>query len=342
MKDGGISTTKSDSYIFAIENNSIPICFDPLAGEDGRKLLFIPQTRRRGPLNIDEINECRYDPKWKIKRCFFYSIFWFGWIFSLLIAILLTISHPKCEFTTREWWKDSIIYEIWTLSFSDSNSDKIGDLIGIIQKLDYLRRLGVGAIFLRPIMRVEKSGLGVIEYNKLASKIGNFEQFNELIIKAHKKGIRVLIDFPLVLTSISNPWFDKSALASVHPEDAHFADFFIWRRGIPNSEFISEYCGSTLKYFHVKGRPDLPVLHWTNKNVSDTIKAALKFWINKGVDGFHFSSIEYLYRSEDGKNPNWEKIAKILRSLRIFLDDERGGGNAREKIIKYTRRKTRN
>nr|CAD2189737.1 unnamed protein product [Meloidogyne enterolobii] len=335
MKDGGISTTKSDSYIFAIENNSIPICFDPLAGEDGRKLLFIPKTRRRGPLNIDEINECRYDPKWKIKRCFFYSIFWFGWIFSLLIAILITFSHPKCEFTTREWWKDSMIYEIWTLSFSDSNSDKIGDLIGIIQKLDYLRRLGVGAIFLRPIMRVEKSGLGVIEYNKLASKIGNFEQFNELIIKAHKKGIRVLIDFPLVLTSISNPWFDKSALASAHPEDAHFADFFIWRRGIPNSEFISEYCGSTLKYFHVKDRPDLPVLHWTNKNVSDTIKAALKFWINKGVDGFHFSSIEYLYRSEDGKNPNWEKIAKILRSLRIFLDDERGGGNAREKIFLF-------
>ncbi|CAK5075309.1 unnamed protein product [Meloidogyne enterolobii] len=187
MKDGGISTTKSDSYIFAIENNSIPICFDPLAGEDGRKLLFIPKARRRGPLSIDEINECRYDPKWRIKRCFFYSIFWFGWIFSLLIAILITFSHPKCEFTTREWWKDSMIYEIWTLSFSDSNSDKIGDLIGIIQKLDYLRRLGVGAIFLRPIMRVEKSGLGVIEYNKLASKIGNFEQFNELIIKAHKK-----------------------------------------------------------------------------------------------------------------------------------------------------------
>uniref|UniRef100_A0A915MDJ3 Glycosyl hydrolase family 13 catalytic domain-containing protein n=1 Tax=Meloidogyne javanica TaxID=6303 RepID=A0A915MDJ3_MELJA len=222
---------------------------------------------------------------------------------------------------------------IWTLSFSDSNSDNIGDLIGIIQKLDYLRRLGVGAIFLRPIMRVEKSGLGVIEYNKLASKIGNFEQFNELIIKARKKGIRVLIDFPLVLTSISNPWFDKSALASAHPEDAHFADFFIWRRGIPNSEFISEYCGSTLKYFHVKERPDLPVLHWTNKNVSDIIKAALSFWINKGVDGFHFSSIEYLYRSEDGKDPNWEKIAKILRSLRIFIDDEKGGGgNAREKM----------
>ncbi|KAF7639264.1 Aamy domain-containing protein, partial [Meloidogyne graminicola] len=251
--------------------------------------------------------------------------------FFLLFAILLIISHPKCEFSIKEWWKDSIIYEIWTISFFDSNSDGIGDIIGIIHKLDYLKRIGVGAIFLRSIIRVESSGIGVIEYKKLSSNIGTFEHFNELIKKAHSKGIRILIDFPLVLNSISNPWFKKSALASANPEDANFADFYIWRRGIPNSEFISEYSGSILKYFHAKNRPDLPVLAWSNKNVSDTIKKALSFWINEGIDGFHFSSIEYLHRSEDGKTPEWESIAKILRSLRIFIDDEKG--NIGEKIF---------
>jgi glycosidase len=163
----------------------------------------------------------------------------------------------------------------------------IGDLAGIKVRLEKLRKLGIGALFLRPIIKVEKSGMGVIGHTKLSSQIGSMEDFDEFVKAAHDKGriifsfylliislkdIRILIDFPLVVTSIAHPWFDRSALAS-RPENSNFANFYYWRRGISNSEYISAYKNSMLKYFHVKSRPDLPILAWQNAgNVSDAIK----------------------------------------------------------------------
>lgn len=330
MRSYGIAT-KSDSYIFAIERNSIPASLGPYLHttspfgdqqSDGGQyeLLVIPENKR--PLQPEQIEHSRTDSVWKRARWLLYSVFWLGWSACLLIAVLIAASHSNnCLLTTREWWKDTIIYEIWTLSYEDSNSDGVGDLNGMRQRLDHLQKLGIGAIFMRPVIWVESTGLGVIGHTELSSQIGSFEEIAQLVREAHNREIRILIDFPLLVTSQAHSWFDKSALAS-RPENSHFADFYLWRRGIPDSEHISAYKGSTLKYFHVKSRPDLPVLAWHKGNVTASVNAALSFWIKLGIDGFHLSSIDYLCRSPDGKHADWDGISKKLESLRTFVQEK--------------------
>uniref|UniRef100_A0A183C2V3 J domain-containing protein n=1 Tax=Globodera pallida TaxID=36090 RepID=A0A183C2V3_GLOPA len=325
---------KSDSYIFAIEHNSIHIPLSPtslsvselydgfrqcnkLSGT-GHELLLIPsRTERRRPLDVEHIERYRNEPKWRRIRLAFYSAFWFGWLFALLFAVFLAHSHPKCSPLTRDWWKDTI----WTLSFQDSDGDGIGDLIGLQSRLGQLRRIGVGAIFARPMLRVENSGLGVLNFLALSQQIGTMNDFDAFVNAAHRKGLRVLLDLPLAVTSTGHPWFRRSALA-VRPENAAFADFYHWRRAIPNSAFVSAFEGSLLKYFHVANRADLSVLNWQNANVSGAVRAAISFWISHGVDGFHLSSIDYLHRTPDGRMPAWDQIFAIVKSLKIHAEEQ--------------------
>uniref|UniRef100_A0A914HG34 J domain-containing protein n=1 Tax=Globodera rostochiensis TaxID=31243 RepID=A0A914HG34_GLORO len=288
----------------------------------GHELLLIPsRTERRRPLSVEHIERYRNEPKWRRIRLAFYSAFWFGWLFALLFAVFLAHSHPKCLPSTRDWWKDTVIYEIWTLSFQDSDDDGIGDLVGLQSRLGQLRRIGVGAIFARPMVRVENSGLGVLNFLALSQQIGTMNDFDAFVNAAHRKGLRVLLDLPLAVTSTGHPWFRRSALA-VRPENAAFADFYHWRRAIPNSAFVSAFEGSLLKYFHVANRADLSVLNWQNTNVSGAVRAAISFWIGHGVDGFHLSSIDYLHRTPDGRMPAWDQIFAIVKSLKIHAEEQ--------------------
>lgn len=312
---------KSESYIFAIERNAIPNILNPYREErvricNNQQIPIIPTIEK--PIMLHQIGHYHNDPSWIRIRWLFYTAFWFGWIFSLFCGIILTASQPKCVLSVREWWKDSIIYEIWTLSYQDSDGDGTGDLNGITEKIDHLWKIGITSIFLRPIIKVESYGLGVINYTDLSTQIGSFDDFSSLIRNAHDKGIRVLIDLPLVITSIAHPWYEKSALAS-QPENSQYADFYFWRRNIPNSEYITSYKNSTLNYFHVKSRPKLPVLSWSNVNVSHSIMSALSFWIQNGIDGFHLTAIEYLHRSSDGKEADWKEITRILHSIQKYV-----------------------
>ncbi|KAL3103750.1 hypothetical protein niasHS_001352 [Heterodera schachtii] len=302
---------KSNSYIFAVEHNAIqtplgpsPLCVSELFGDDGTvfrgpgtpfscatgQLLLIP-GKQRPPLSVEQIERYRNEKKWRRKRLTFYSVLWLGSLFSLVFALFLVHVHPKCapsSSLSREWWKGTLIYEIWTLSFHES------------------------------------TGMGVIDFTALSQQIdATMDQFDAFVEAAHRKGIRVLLDLPLAITSIAHPWFRRSALAA-RPENAPFADFYHWRRSaVPsNSAFVSAFDGSMLKYFHVANRADLPVLNWQNANVSSAVRAALSFWLGHGVDGFHLAGIDYLHRTADGRRPSWDEIVAILKSFKTNAEEQ--------------------
>ncbi|KAL3092252.1 hypothetical protein niasHT_028130 [Heterodera trifolii] len=353
---------KSNSYIFAVEHNAIqtplgpsPLCVSELFGDDGTvfrgpgtpfscatgQLLLIP-GKQRPPLSVEQIERYRNEKKWRRKRLTFYSVLWLGWLFSLMFALFFVHVHPKCapsSSLSREWWKDTLIYEallifiLFNISsnlsfnytlFFNSDGNGVGDLAGIQRRLGHLRRIGVGAVFLRPILRTESTGMGVIDFTALSQQIdATMEQFDAFVDAAHRKGIRVLLDLPLAVTSVAHPWFRRSALAA-RPENAPFADFYHWRRSaVPsNSAFVSAFDGSMLKYFHVANRADLPVLNWKNANVSSAVRAALSFWLGHGVDGFHLAGIDYLHRTADGRRPSWDEIVAILKSFKTNAEEQ--------------------
>ncbi|KAL3069771.1 hypothetical protein niasHS_016005 [Heterodera schachtii] len=302
---------KSNSYIFAVEHNAIqtplgpsPLCVSELFGDDGTvfrgpgtpfscatgQLLLIP-GKQRPPLSVEQIERYRNEKKWRRKRLTFYSVLWLGWLFSLMFALFFVHVHPKCapsSSLSREWWKDTLIYEIWTLSFHES------------------------------------TGMGGIDFTALSQQIDTtMDQFDAFVDAAHRKGIRVLLDLPLAVTSVAHPWFRRSALAA-RPENAPFADFYHWRRSAfpSNSAFVSAFDGSMLKYFHVANRADLPVLNWKNANVSSAVRAALSFWLGHGVDGFHLTGIDYLHRTADGRRPSWDEIVAILKLFKTNAEEQ--------------------
>ncbi|KAL3091099.1 hypothetical protein niasHT_027859 [Heterodera trifolii] len=347
---------KSNSYIFAVEHNAIqtplspsPLCVSELFSDDGTvfrgpgtpfsgatgQLLLIP-GKQRPPLSVEQIERYRNVKKWRRKRLTFYSVLWLGSLFSLMFALFLVHIHPKCapsSSLSREWWKDTLIYEIWTLSYH-------GNLVRMMEmvfktldfvmgvdldfRLGHLRRIGVGAVFLRPILRTESTGMGVIDFTALSQQIdATMEQFDAFVDAAHRKGIRVLLDLPLAVTSIAHLWFRRSALAA-RPENAPFADYYHWRRSaVPsNSAFVSAFDGSMLKYFHVANRADLPVLNWQNSNGLSAVRTALSFWLGHGVDGFHLAGIDYLHRTADGRRPSWDEIVAILKSFKTHAEEQ--------------------
>ena len=137
-------------------------------------------------------------------------------------------------------------------------------------------------------------------------------------------GLKIIIDFPLVTTSEDHEWFQRSSRASL-PENAEFSSFYYWKRNVEPSPFVDRYKNSSVFYYHLKDRPDLPILNWRSEKVASLIKDALSFWVDQGIDGFHFGFIEYLARTPDAKSPDWNEIARILRGIREHIDFHKNG-----------------
>jgi alpha-glucosidase len=206
------------------------------------------------------------------------------------------------------WWKDGIIYQIYPRSFADSNSDGIGDLTGITTRLDYLRDLGVDAIWLSPIYTSPQADFGydVANYVDIDPMFGNLSDYDRLIREAHKRKIRVIMDLVLNHTSDEHPWFVESRKSRNNP----YRDWYIWRDPSPEGKepnnWYSVFGGKAWKFDPATGQYYLhlfhdkqPDLNWRNPNVQKAILNVLKFWLDRGTDGFRLDVFNAYFKHVD-------------------------------------------
>ena len=219
---------------------------------------------------------------------------------------------------TYLWWQRGIIYQVYPRSFMDSNGDGVGDLFGITSQLDYLRWLGVDALWISPIYPspMRDFGYDVADYTGIHPIFGTLEEFDRLLRDAHARQMKVILDFVPNHTSDQHPWFlhSRSSRASSKRE------WYIWRDpgpdcGPPNN-WLSCFGGSAWEYdqhtdqfyYHAFLR-EQPDLNWRNPEVVDTMLGVLRFWLERGVDGFRVDVLWHLIKDEDGPdnpiNPSW-------------------------------------
>lgn len=202
----------------------------------------------------------------------------------------------------QNWWKKSVVYQIYPRSFFDSNGDGIGDIQGITKKLGYLKELGVDVIWLSPIFDSpnDDNGYDIRDYCKIMQEFGTMEDFDQLLEEAHKLGLKIIMDLVVNHTSDEHSWFSESRKSN----DSLFRDFYIWRPGKdgakPNnwgSVFSGpawEYDETTNEYYlHIfsKKQPDL---NWENPALREEVYKMMKFWLDKGIDGFRMDVINFI------------------------------------------------
>ncbi|MDQ2983216.1 MAG: alpha-amylase family glycosyl hydrolase [Actinomycetota bacterium] len=196
----------------------------------------------------------------------------------------------------RVWWQDAVVYQIYPRSFQDSDGGGLGDLPGITSRLDHLAYLGVDALWLSPIYPSPDADLGydVADHTGVDPRFGSLADFDELVERAHELGLRVLLDLIPCHTSIEHPWFRE------HP------DWYIWSPvdGPPNN-WVAAFGGPAWSRDEQSGRwylhsfyPEQPDLNWRNPEVVEAMQGVVRFWLDRGVDGYRLDAIDRLYKDD--------------------------------------------
>ncbi len=223
--------------------------------------------------------------------------------------IHLVNSEPDTPFVkkgdiTETWWKEAVFYQVYPRSFYDTNGDGVGDLQGIIQKLDYLQELGVDALWLNPIYDSpdDDNGYDIRNYHQIMEQFGTMEDFDELLEQVHQRGMRLIMDLVVNHTSDEHPWFQR---ALKEPE-SRYHDYYFFRQGeeIPNN-WTSFFAGPAWNYYednqewalHLFSQKQMD-LNWDNEEVRKEVAALVNWWLDKGVDGFRMDVINYISKEE--------------------------------------------
>jgi oligo-1,6-glucosidase len=213
------------------------------------------------------------------------------------------------------WWKSSVVYQIYPRSFQDSNGDGIGDLRGIIQRLDYLQSLGVDIVWLSPIYQSpnDDNGYDIADYRAIHPEFGTMADFDELLEGLHSRGMKLVMDLVVNHSSDEHSWFEASRQSPDNP----YRDWYIWRKpapdGAPPNNWESFFGGSAWEYdqaseeyylhLFTKKQPDL---NWENEAVRQAVYDIMRFWLDKGVDGFRMDVISLISKPPglpDVENP---------------------------------------
>lgn len=218
----------------------------------------------------------------------------------------------------KTWWKEGVVYQIYPRSFKDSNGDGIGDIRGIIEKLDYLKDLGVNIIWLSPIYQSpnDDNGYDISNYRRVMKEFGTEEDFNELLEAMHNRGLKLIMDLVVNHTSDEHEWFAESRKSKDNP----YREYYIWRDGkgenFPNN-WGSFFSGSAWEYDDITGQYYLhlfskkqPDLNWENAKVRNEVYDMMKFWLDKGIDGYRMDVINFI--SKVPGLPNGEKKEKDI------------------------------
>jgi alpha-glucosidase len=209
--------------------------------------------------------------------------------------------------TTYLWWQRGIIYQVYPRSFMDSNGDGVGDLAGVISRLDYLRWLGVDAVWISPIYPspMKDFGYDVADYTAIHPLFGTLADFDRLILEAHARDLKVILDFVPNHSSDQHPWFVESRSSRDNPK----RDWYIWRDpgadGGPPNNWLScfggsawEYDAPTEQYYYHAFLREQPDLNWRNPEVVEEMLNVLRFWLERGVDGFRVDVLWHLIEDD--------------------------------------------
>ena len=222
----------------------------------------------------------------------------------------------------KHWWNNSVVYQIYPKSFQDSNGDGVGDLRGIIEHLDYLKKLGVDIIWLNPIYKSPQvdNGYDISDYQAINPTLGNMADFQDLIDGIHERGMKLVMDLVVNHTSDQHKWFQESKKSKDNP----YRDYYIWRDGkngqAPNNwgSYFSgsawQYDKQTDQYFLHLFAPQQVDLNWENPKVRHSVYDMMNWWAAKGVDGFRMDVINLISKPAglpDGKKSADEKYANV-------------------------------
>ncbi|UTR11566.1 alpha-glucosidase [Evansella sp. LMS18] len=238
----------------------------------------------------------------------------------------------------RRWWKEGVAYQIYPRSFKDSNGNGIGDLQGIISKLDYLKELGIDVIWVCPIYKSpnDDNGYDISDYKDIMEDFGTMEDFNELLNQTHARGMKLIMDLVINHTSDEHPWFVESRSSKDNP----YRDYYIWHPGKNGREpnnwesifggSVWEYDQKTKEYYmHVFSRKQ-PDLNWENPAVRNDLYEMVNWWLDKGIDGFRVDAISHIKKVPGFPNlPNPKKKKYVpsfaghmnRKGIQVFLDE---------------------
>ncbi len=224
----------------------------------------------------------------------------------------------------RQWWKEAVVYQVYPRSFNDANGDGIGDLKGITEKLPYLAKLGINVIWLSPVFDSPNvdNGYDISDYFAIMSDFGTMEDFDEMLETAHKHGIKILMDLVANHTSDQHPWFKASRSSKDNP----YRDYYIWKdpkgfdedgNPIPPNNWASEFGGPAWEWDEATGQfylhiffKEQPDLNWENEKVREDLYSMVRWWLDKGVDGFRLDAINIISKPEgypDDPSTDYEK-----------------------------------
>ncbi len=228
-----------------------------------------------------------------------------GFFDALLVLLNSETDVPRTDHgeIKKAWWKEAVFYQIYPRSFMDTNGDGIGDLRGIIDKLDYIKDLGVDAIWLSPIYDSpnDDNGYDIRDYCKIMTEFGTMEDFDELLTKMHEKGLKLLMDLVVNHTSDEHEWF----VEALKDENSKYRDYYFFRNNGKTNNWTSFFEGSAWNYYEEENTNALHLfskkqmdLNWDNENVREDVIKMIKWWLNKGVDGFRMDVINYISKAE--------------------------------------------
>ncbi|MEE4195947.1 MAG: maltose alpha-D-glucosyltransferase [Anaerolineae bacterium] len=233
--------------------------------------------------------------------------------------------------TNLTWYKDAIFYEVYIRAFNDGNGDGHGDLIGLTEKLDYFKELGVDCLWLSPMYPspLRDDGYDISDYYNIHPDYGTLDDFKKLIAEAKQRGIRIITDLVMNHTSDLHPWFQESRSSKDNPK----RDWYVWSdtddlytetRIIfldtePSNWTYDEVAGQYFWHRFYRTQPDL---NWDNPEVIEEFKNIARFWLDLGLDGFRADAVPYLIERDHTSNENLPETHEILKDFRAFMDEE--------------------
>lgn len=225
----------------------------------------------------------------------------------------------------KKWWHNAVVYQIYPRSFMDANGDGVGDLAGIISKLDYLQQLGINLIWLSPVYKspMDDNGYDISDYDDIADEFGTLEEMERLIQEAKTRDIHILMDLVVNHTSDEHPWFIEAKKGTDNP----YRDFYIWRKpapdGGPPNDFRSYFGGSGWAYDDASGEYYLhqfsvrqPDLNWDNPRVHEEVHAMMNRWLDRGIGGFRMDVIDLIGKEVDKQiMANGKNLHLLIRQM---------------------------
>ena len=230
----------------------------------------------------------------------------------------------KLDKTKAHWWQEAVFYQIYPKSFQDSNGDGIGDLNGIISRLDYLQKLGIDGIWLSPVCQSPQAdnGYDISDYQAIWPAVGTMEDMENLISEANKRNITIIMDLVLNHSSCEHPWFLEAKKSRENP----YHDYYLWRDGTPDrypNDLCSVFGGPAWTYVPELGQyyfhqfaPEQPDLNWENPALRRALYDMIRFWVDKGVGGFRLDVIDQIAKEPDNKiTINGPRLTEFLQEL---------------------------